>query len=203
MEDGFRMNGVGASVGRGARRRLAGAFPWPFVGTAVILSALIVLTPVLFSSGPPAPGSLLTEADLIVDQVPGSGTTHFYVRAVGESVRYDNISIGIASGFSWNGGSFAWPTAWNWTNQSDVLELAVNSTQNPVAVTVTAVYRVGVAVADYAGIVAFYVSGTGGGEKLSIVVSSSTPGVSAPSSVLVNQLPEPLSLQNFGSGSPP
>jgi hypothetical protein len=190
------------ALGRRSRSRLAGAFPWPFVGTAVILSVLILLTPVLISNGPPAPGSLEAQAVVIVDRVAGSGTTHFYVRAVGSSVRYDSISIGLATGFAWDGGSFAWATSWTWANETDVLELGANSTQNPVAINVTAVYRVGAAVADYSGIMAFYVSGSGSGESLSIVVSPYTPGVSAPSSVPDSQLPEPLPLQDFGSGSP-
>ncbi|MGP8110686.1 MAG: hypothetical protein ACLQD9_08310 [Thermoplasmata archaeon] len=197
------MNENDLALGRRSRGRLAGAFPWPFVGTAVILSVLIVLTPVLFSNGPPAPGSLEAQAVLVVDRVSGPGTTHFYVRAVGSTVRYDSISIGLATGFAWNGGNPAWPTNWTWTNETQVLELGASSTQNPVAIDVTAVYAVSGAVADYAGILAFYVSGSGSGETLSIAVSSNTPGVSAPSSVPDSQLPEPLSLQDFGSGSPP
>ncbi len=197
------MNESDLAIGRRSHGRFASAFPWPFVGTAVILSVLVLLTPVLISNGPPAPGSLEAQAVLIVDRASGSGTTHFYVRAVGSSVRYDSISIGVASGFAWNGGSFAWPTNWTWTNETQVLELGANSTQNPVAINITAVYAVSGAVADYAGILAFYVSGSGSGETLSIAVSSDTPGVSAPSSVPDSQLPEPLPLQDFGSGGPP
>jgi hypothetical protein len=191
------------TVVRRPRGRLAGAFPWPFVGTAVILSTLVVLTPALFD-GALSAGSFLTGADLIVDRVADTGATNFYVRGVDSSVRYQSISVGIASGFSWNGGTPPLPTAWSWTNESEVLELGVNASANPVAINVTAVYSGGGSMACYAGVLAFYVSGSGSGETLSIYVYSSTSGMYAPSTPLsLSQLPEPLALEDFGTGCPP
>ncbi len=200
MEDPAGVIEFSGTVGRRPRSRLAGAFPWPFVGTAVILSTLVVLTPALFN-GALAAGSFLTAADLIVDRVAGTGVTHFYVRGVGSSVRYQSISVGIATGFAWNGGSPTLPTTWNWTNESEVLELGLNSSANPVALNVSAVYA---GDAHYAGILAFEVSGTGSSETLAIVVFPSTSGMYAPTAPLsLSQLPEPLALEDFGSGSPP
>ncbi len=196
------MNEFPGTIGRRPRGRLYGAFPWPFVGTAVILSALVVLTPVLFSSGAPSPG-FLTAADLIVDRVTGANVTHFYVRAVGSTVRYQSISVGIATGFAWNGGRVTFPSSWTWTNESDVLELGLNSSGNPIALNVTVEYAAGGSVAYYAGVLAFDLAGTGSGETLSIAVSPTTAGVFAPSSLSVGQLPEPIGLQDFGDRSPP
>jgi len=189
---------------RRPRRPLAGAFPWPFVGTAVILSTLVVLTPVLFTNGGLA-GSFLTAADLIVDRVAGNNSTHFYVRGVDSTVRYKEIEVGIATGFNWSDltPTSGWPTNWTWTDLSDVLEVALNSTADTIAINVTVLFSNGGTIVNYAGIVAIDVSGTDPGTTLSLLVSHRTSGMYAPSTLNLGQLPEPLALQNFGSGSPP
>jgi hypothetical protein len=188
----------------GPRRRLRGLFPTPLVGVAAILAVLIVLTPVLFESGPPLPGSLLAQAELTVDRVSGGNATSFYVRAVGEAVRYTSIHIGLATGFAWTGsfpgGTLHWT---DWNNQSYVLEASVRAGNGSVAINVTAVYTEGGGTAVYAGLVAFNLSGTvSSGEVLSIAVSPATPGVAAPSSVAVGSLPLSMPLQDFGGSGP-
>jgi hypothetical protein len=188
----------------GPRRRLRGLFPTPLVGVASILAVLIVLTPVLFESGPPLPGSLLAQAELTVDRVSGGNSTTFYIRAVGEAVRYTAIDIGLATGFVWSGGFPGGRLDWtDWNNQSDVLEASVRTGNGSVAINVTAEYTEGGGTAFYWGVVAFNVSGSiGTGETLSIAVSGLTPGVAAPSSIAVGDLPLSMPLQDIGSSPP-
>jgi hypothetical protein len=191
-------------ISSGGRRRLRGLFPVPLVGTAAILAVLIVLTPVLFNYGPPAPGSLLAQAELTVDRVPGGNATTFYVRAVGGAVRYASIALGIATGFPWSGGYPSGALDWApWSNGSDVLEVSLRTGDGSVAVNVTATYTEGGSSACYAGLLAFNVSGVGSpGETLLIAVSGATPGVVAPSSIPVGDLPYALALQDFGGSCP-
>ena len=140
-------------------RRLGRFFPWPLVGTAAVLVVLILLTPALVSSGSPAAGSLLTQAELIVDRAPGSNITHFYVRGLGV-VRYASISIGLVTGQNWSSLAAA-PRPWaNWTNGTDVIELGAPTTSNPVAINVTAHYVYGTGSALYVGVFAFNVTST-------------------------------------------
>jgi hypothetical protein len=188
-------------------RRNWGAYaPTPFVGAAVLLLALIVLTPVLVSSGQPAPG-VLTQAELIVDQVPGSNVTHFYVRAPGLTVRYAGLWVGLAVNFTWDGSghpvwaSLNWST---WWNSTDILSFSFASSDNPVAVNITAYYTSGSATATYVGVVAFAV-GTGSGGGGVLYADSPTTGVTVPSSTPIDNssLPLPILLALGTSGQLP
>jgi hypothetical protein len=179
--------------------------PWPFVGVAVLLVILILVTPILLStSGHPAPG-VLTEATLVVDRVPGQNVTSFYVIAYGEAIRYSGIHVGVAVGFVWNGGSVNW-SALRWStyhNVSNAVALPFNSSNNPVAVNVSAYYQSSGGNALYVGELAFYV---GGGRAASSVYSvSATPGVFAPGPTPVSNATQPfyVILTTSKSGSVP
>jgi hypothetical protein len=190
------MSGVlGPPAGSGAPVR--GWFPWPFVGVSVILAVLVLVTPVLIGSGPPAPGSIFTQGEFDVDRAPGGNTTNFYVHALSETVRYSSISIGIATDFTFSNGSFpTTPLDWSWTNGTGLLELGVEIPQVPggsVAVNVSAEYVSG-GTAYYGGLFAFGLFNGSSGDSLSIAISPSTPGIGAPSSVLVSDLPLSIAL---------
>jgi len=179
--------------------------PMPFVGAAVLLLVLIVLTPALISIGSPGPG-VLTQAELIVDRVAGVNATHFYVRGYGSTVRYAGIWIGVATGFNWSGsGSPPWANlTWKtWWNDTDVLSLGFVSLANPVAVNITAYYTSSGGAATYIGILAFAVGLGSAGPTL--YAASSTPGVTVPSSTTVDNssLPLPILLVQGSSGSLP
>lgn len=180
--------------------------PWPFVGAAVLLVILILLTPILISTtSHPAPG-VLTEAILVVDRVPGENTTQFYVVAYGEAIRYAGIWVGVAENFSWAGaGSPDW-AGLQWTeyhNASDVVALPFNSSGNPVAVNVTAYYVSSSGNAVYGGELAFYVGSTSSGP--SIYAATATPGVFVPTLTPVNNasLPFYIILTSVPMGSVP
>ncbi|MGP8078678.1 MAG: hypothetical protein ACLQD8_06495 [Thermoplasmata archaeon] len=173
-------------------------FPIPLVGATAILLVLIVFTPILFASGPPAAGSFETQAELIVDQLPSSNNTTFYVHAVGPTVRYAEISIMLASNFAWSGvcpGSgltFGAPV-----DQKNVLEVSAETEQNPVAIVATATYIEGGSTANYSAELAFDTSG-------GYLSSAACYGATPPSSPLsIGSLPLVLLLQDWGSGSPP
>ncbi|MHB1435445.1 MAG: hypothetical protein ACYCPN_04815 [Thermoplasmata archaeon] len=167
-------------------------FPMPWVGFAVLLLALIILTPVLYSTGPPAAGTIFTQAELVVDS---NGTmTHLYLWGVSD-VRYQSLSMGIATGFSpWNhrppGGAFRWTTA------TDALAVLGFTNQDVFAVNVSALY-VSQGSACYGGVVAFNLSAS------SLATQSFTPGLSVPSAISLNSLPLSIALVNLGSGCPP
>jgi hypothetical protein len=186
----------------GGRRRLRGWFPVPLVGVAAILSVLIVLTPVLFANGPPAPG-FLTQAVLVIDRVPGGPNTTFYVHGTGATIRYASILLGIATDFTWNG---SYPTGaldWSlWQNGSEVLEANLGVPRSTVAVGVTAVYQEGGQTARYVGFLAVNLTGSGPSETMRIAVATNTSGIYAPTSIPVADLPLSLPLQDFGSGGP-
>lgn len=167
--------------------------PWPFVGATALLLVLILLTPALISLGQPAPG-ILTQAELGVDQAPSATVLNFYVRPLGTTVRYSNISAGIdenASNINWTGsGPFNW-TRLNFTrfsNASDVLLMGFSSSANPVAVNVTACYESGSGDELYYGEVVFFaVSSPTGGSRL--YAATNTPGVTVPGSIAISDLP--------------
>ncbi len=163
-------------------------FPMPWVGIAVLLLALIVLTPVLYSSGPPAAGTIFTQAELVVDT---NGTvTHLYLWGVSD-VRYQSLSMGIATGFAWGHRPSRIP--FQWTNGTEILALVGSSDQGVFAVNVTAVY-VSQGQACYGGLVAFNLSATG------LATQSFTPGLSTPSLIGLGALPLSIALPNQGSG---
>jgi hypothetical protein len=192
-------------IPRGGRfRRLRRYAPLPLVAVTVLLLVLILITPVLISTGQPAPG-ILTQADLIVDRVSGNGTMHFYVTGVGTTTRYTSIWVGVAIGFNWTAtGPVPWSKLnWtNWQNESDVITVVVATTANPVALNVTAYYVSPGGSAVYAGIVAFYVSISPGSEVLNS--ASATSGVTVLGSQPVDNstLPYPIPLAKVASGGP-
>ena len=186
-------------------RRLREFFPWPLVGMALLMVVLIVLTPLLISSGQPPAGTIFTQAELIVDRVANANTTHFYVRALGTTVRYAGIHLGIASGFSWTGGGFPSATL-NWTtwlNETNVLSLNLPTTANPVAVNVSVLYSTtnGGGSALYVGLFVFYVGpGPGSPSVATLFVATATPGIAVGSTNPVSGLPLVIPLANLGPG---
>ncbi|HXY46870.1 MAG TPA: hypothetical protein VEK13_03095 [Thermoplasmata archaeon] len=165
--------------------------PWPFVGAAVLLVILILLTPILISTGHPAPG-VLTEAILVVDRVPGGNVTNFYVVAYGEAIRYADIRVGVSGYFPWDKGSVNW-TALRWLafhNASDSVALGFNTTWNPVAVNVTAYYESSGGNALYGGELAFDVGPSSSGNA--VYSASATAGVYAPAPAAVNNVSQPF-----------
>jgi hypothetical protein len=170
--------------------------PLPFVGATILLIVLILLTPVLISTGQPAPG-IFTEAELIVDRIPGVNATHFYIRALGSTVRYDGIWVGGASNFAWTGlgvpnwTSLKFAMYWNGTT---VVTLAFNSTYNPIALNITAYYASPSGNAFYVGELALY-SGPGVGPTgQDLYVATSTSGLTVPSATPIDNSTMPLAI---------
>jgi hypothetical protein len=183
------------------RERIGRLLPAPLALVVVLLVALIVLTPILLSSGQPAAGTILTQADLIVDRVVGSNTTHFYVHGVGTTIRYAQMSLQWDANFSWTGSFPSGRLNWtNGTNGSDVLTIVFPSDKNPIAINVSAYYQVTSSTAYYVGEFAFDVApGPSGAEYLYLV--SGTPGLGVTTSWPVANLPLTIPLLNIG-GSP-
>jgi hypothetical protein len=181
------------------RRDLARYFPAPLVAIALLLGLLIVFTPFLTSYGPPSAGSIFSQAELIVDAIPGNSTMHFYVRGLGTTARYDSIEVGFAFGFNWTGG---WPSGnltWtNWTNGSNVLSVTATADRMPVAVNVTADYVASGVSALYAGLFALNVTGGAGSATLS--VASNTAGIGSFTTPVVD-LPVPITLALVSTGA--
>jgi len=185
--------------------RLGYFAPWPLVGIAVLLVALVVLTPVLVSNThQPGPG-ILTQAELVVDKASGNATLHFYIWALGETIRYDEIRVGIATSFDWAGTT---PISWhglNWTqwhNGSDLLSVIVASTANPVALNISVHYVSPSGSTWYVGLLAFYVALTSPPNGESLYSASATSGVALPSPLAVSNdtLPVAVLLANVGAG---
>jgi hypothetical protein len=174
----------------------------------VLLIALIVFTPVLVSSSRHQPGpGILTQAELVVDKIPGNATLHFYVWALGEEIRYDEMRIGVAVAFNWTGTSVLNWSRLNWTdwhNGTDVLSEIVASSANPVALNISAYYVSPSGSAWYVGVIAFYVAVTAppGGESLYSASDTSGVAVSSPLAVSNDTLPAVILLHNAGGGPP-
>jgi hypothetical protein len=178
-------------------------FPLPFVGVALLLAVLIVLTPILTANGQPAAGSIFSQAELIVDALPGNVSTHFYVRGEGTTARYDEIRMGFAVGFNWTGGFPAGPLNWTvWQNASSVLSIDGVVNQTPVAVNVSALYSAGGVNVLYVGIFAIEVGIPAGSSTDQLSVVSDTSGISS-FTYPVASLPVPIPLSNVGSGGGP
>ena len=183
--------------------RLGTLFPWPFVGVTLLLGVLIVLTPVLTAYGQPAAGSIFSQADLIVDALPGNASTHFYVRAYCATARYAEISLGFAFGFAWTGAYPSGHLNWtDWQNASGVLSIEGAVNQTPVAVNVSALYVANGVSVLYVGVFAMDVGTSSGSSTEVLTVASDTSGISGflwP----VSELPILIPLANVGSGGGP
>ena len=186
------------------RGRFGRYAPLPFVTAAVVLIALLVFTPVLFSSGT---SILLAQGELIVDAVPSANWTKLYVEPLDtQAVRYDAIALDLGYGFLWNG---TCPSSVpNWTNVSEThaIDLSANTTHAPVLVWAEATYAGRDGPVVFAGAFAFNLEGPAGpNAQLGLAACPLlTPGVSVPeSSIAVDDLQLTLSLVNFGSGGPP
>ncbi|MGI0131227.1 MAG: hypothetical protein ACREDE_05115 [Thermoplasmata archaeon] len=183
--------------------RVSELFPLPFVGVALLLAVLIVLTPVLTAYGQPVAGSLLSQADLIVDAQPGNNSTHYYVRGVSVIARYSEIRIAVAFGFNWTG---SFPTGrlnWTgWQNASSSLGVSQSVDESPVAINVSALYSANGVSALYVGLFAVEVGVLPGSSADILTVISDTPGISS-FTYAVSLLPLPIPLANLGSGSGP
>jgi hypothetical protein len=182
------------------RERIGRLLPAPLAAVVILLVALIVITPVLLSSGQPVPG-ILTQADLIVDRVPGSNVTHFYVRGVGINTRYTEMSIAWATNFTWGPTFPSGPLSWRpGVNGTDVLTIVFASTANPVALNISAFYQASGGSAYYVGELALNVASSSPGASETLYLASGTSGLTASSSYPVSSLPIEIPLVNVGSG---
>jgi hypothetical protein len=155
-----------------------GRVQWPFVGVAVLLVVLIILTPNLFSS---SSGGLQARAQLIVDRASVNGNTSFYVDSIGTSTRYSSVEIGLAPLPTWPyHGSLTTVSGWSWNNGSATLVLIASTATNPVAVNVTVKYvdPSGIAT-EYVGVYGFYLNVT----TASLDAITLLPGTSAPAAI--------------------
>lgn len=184
--------------------------PWPLVGVTGLLVALVIFTPVIASnSHHPGPG-ILTQAELVVDLVPGNATFHFYIWALGEEIRYASMDVGVDTSFNWTGNTSVPWTTLNWThafwyNASDVLSEIVTSTANPVALTIYTHYVSPSGSTWYVGVIAFYVGASSPSSSESLYSASETSGVTVTSPLAVSNdtLPTTILLNNAGSGGGP
>ena len=170
------LGGPTGNIGPDGSRRMS---QWPFIGIVVLLIALIILTPNLFSSGT---ASLETRAQLIVERATPAGNTSFYVESIGASTLYESIVVGFAPLPAWPySGTGKDVGNWTWVNASETLALISTSALNPVVVNVTVVYAVpstGV-LTEYVGMYGFYLNAT----SLNLEASNLLPGAAAPPAV--------------------
>jgi len=189
--------------------RLGVFAPWPLVGVTVLLVAMIIFTPQLVSNGRQPAVGILTQAELVVDKVAGSSTFHFYVWALGEEVRYNEINVGVAAAFNWTGNTTVGWSDLNWThwyNDTDVLSEIVSTSANPVALNISAFYFSPSTSSStwYVGVFAFFVGGTpASGESLYSVSATSGVAVTSPLTVSNSTLPADILLSNVGPGGGP
>jgi len=180
------------------RRSIEELAPLPFVGVALLLVVLIVATPIL--TGQSNGGGIFTEAELIVDALPGNVSMHFYVRGLSTTTRYSELNLGFASGFNWTGSFPSGALNWtDWLNASSVLSIDRGVGANPVAVNVTALYSAGGVNALYVGVLAFYMGMAPGSTTETLTIASATSGISGFSSP-VSDLPVPILLEYVGTG---
>lgn len=169
----------------GARR----FFPIPLVGAAAILLVLILLTPVLIGTGVPAAGTIFTQAEVIVDYPGDNATSNYYLHAIG-NIRYSILSIGIAENYAWNNPPPISSLVWgNWTNATDLVAISASSSDNPVALNISAYYSTAKeGSAWYVAIVAFEVVGN------TLFFRSYTSGVDVPHSVTLTGSQQPIAI---------
>jgi hypothetical protein len=183
------------------REGVARFVPGPLAVLALLLAVLIILTPVLLSNGQPVAGSILTQADLIVDRTSGINVTNFYVRGVGITTRYSAMSIEVATGFNWTGSFPSESLHWvNATSGVEVLTLVMNSSANPIAVSVSALYQQGGGSALYVGVFAFDLVASPSSSSPILYAVTTTSGVTVGYSTPVSNLPLIIPLANVGGG---
>lgn len=188
--------------------RLSAYAPLPLVGVAALLVVLIVFTPLLvLNTREPTPG-ILTQAELVVDKQVDNSTMHFYVWALGETIRYATIDVGLATSFGWAGNTTfaAWGNlTWRqWFNGSDVLSVIASSPANPVALNITAHYVSPSGSAWYVGVLVFYVWSSSPPGSESLISQSGTAGVAVTTPLDVSSdLPVDILLHDAGSGATP
>jgi hypothetical protein len=165
---------------------------WPLIGVAALLAVLIFVTPgLLTSAGTPTAGSLPSTAVLVVDRLPATNQTRFYVEGL-SPVRYAHIAIRLDFRPSWPAPASVRDLTWQtWTNASNTLFDNATTGANPVAVNVTAIYvdTAGTRV-SYSGVYVFNATLT------SLGVATLTPSLvgAAPTSVPLPAGPQPLPL---------
>ena len=173
-------------------------FPLPFVGVAVLLVLLILLTPNLLLGGGPAAGSLATQAQLTVDRPPSGNVTHFYINGLG-TVRYEEIRAMISTNVTWPAPSSLANLSWeNATWGHEVLAAQFTTWANPVVVNVTAIYvdAAGTAVEFY-GLFEFFVSSE------TLEAQALAPGLSSVPSTPLSSLPITIPLPFTTPGTAP
>jgi hypothetical protein len=167
-------------------------FPAPLVATALLLVLLILLTPVLVPNGPPAGGTIFTEAQLTVDRA-SSNLTNYYLHSPELSVRYALIEVWSATGFNWTGGFPSGGLNWSEVvDQSSLLAFQFNSSANPIVLNITILYTYSGGQAYYVGEFAFFVGFPSGSSTLTLFSVTTTSGTSLPpgvSSTPVSDLP--------------
>jgi hypothetical protein len=179
------------------------------VGVTLLLLALIIFTPQLVSNGRQPAVGILTQAELVVDKVAGNSTFHFYVWALGEEIRYNQIHVGIATAFNWAGNTtVVWANlSWSrWYNGTDVLSEIVSTSDNPVALNISAFYYSPSTSSStwYVGVFAFFVGSTpASGESLYSATATSGVAVTSPLVVSNSTLPAVILLSNVGPGGGP
>jgi len=189
--------------------RLGVYAPWPLVGVTVLLVALIVFTPQLVSNGRQPAVGILTQAELVIDKVAGNSSFHFYVWALGEEIRYNQINVGVATAFNWTGNTTPLWSAFHWArwyNGTDVLSEIVSLSQNPVALNISAYYYSPSTSSStwYVGVFAFFVGSTPtSGESLYSATGTSGVAVTSPLVVSNSTLPAIILLSNVGPGGGP
>jgi len=188
--------------GSTAAGRLGAIAPVPFVGTATLLVALIVFTPVLLAGGP---SPLAVQPVLSVYRAPGASATSFDVHGADPNVPYLWLNVSVGTGFVWNGlcpGS-AGVAKWSYWNGTNTLGWTLVAGANPVVVNASVVYAQSSGRTVYAGELAFDLTGQNtSGESLLYVACPWTSTVSPGGSWTVSLGPLPIDLVNYGSGGP-
>ena len=176
-------------------------FPRPLVVVAVLLGILILLTPVLTTEGQPAAGSIFSQAELVIDDLPGNYSAHFYVHGLSTTARYTDIQLAFAYGFNWTGRFPSGPLNWtDWQNGSEVLSVEGFSNSTPVAVNVSALYIANGVSALYMGVLAVDVGYPVGSTVQTLFVVSDTSGITSFTTPVVD-LPIPITLANVATGA--
>ena len=181
--------------------RLGRVAPVPYVGTAAILVALIVFTPVLLATGP---SPLAVQARLTVYRVVGGGTTDYGLIGVDADTPYRWLNLSFGTGFAWTGSCPSVALLWRYDNATNATSVNDASGANPVVVNATAVYEFGGSRTVYAGEIAFFLSGqNSSSESIAYAPCPSTPSVTPAGSWAVSLGTLPIDLVNYGSGGRP